>query len=36
MDVGLTLRTTDTPEIHYMALDEFTGMENPSLGTIWP
>lgn len=24
------------PEVYHVALDEVTGMETPSLGTVWP
>ena len=32
----MTLRTRDAPEVPHVALDEVTGMETPSLGTVWP
>lgn len=36
LHLGLTLCTTDAPEVYHVALDEVTGMETPSLGTVWP
>lgn len=36
LHLGLTLCTTDVPEVYHVAPDEVTGMETPSLGTVWP